>query len=101
MGQRAGGQGGAFGFTAAQDYVVITDGGLCREEVWRLPVELVRTAEFPPADLWTIPGVPIPATPQGNSAVGATTNLHGAQLRLAGVLGPDCPTPKARRMLSS
>jgi hypothetical protein len=100
-GQTAGGLGGISGFTAAGDYKLITGGGLCLQETaWNLPVDLVRTAKFPTEDLWIIPRVPVPPSAQSASRVDAATNLHGAQLRLSGIIGPNCPSPKARRMLS-
>ena len=49
------------------------------EEGWRLGVEFTRAGEFSPADLWTVPAVPIPG-PNLSSTSERYRKLHGVMI---------------------
>ena len=54
------------------------------DPVWDLTVEAVRTTNFPPEEMWTIPGIPVPK-PYQTSPLSAVTNLDGARFSLVEV----------------
>lgn len=83
------------------EFRTVIAGGLCLEEpAWRVLAEFARAKDFPPGDLWIIRGVLVPDM-KSASVAEVATNLHGAQFRLRGIVGKDCPAPPARRSIGS
>lgn len=100
MGQVIGPRGWSGGATATGDSVLVTAGVLCwNEAAWRISLEFFRAKNFPAADVWSVSAVPLPDD-DSMSSFEASTNLHGVQLRLKGIVGKNCTTPKGRRVLS-
>ncbi len=99
LGHTTGG-GGWAGMTSGEgDFSGVILGGLCtNESAWKLKVEFAREANFPSNELWTLRGVPVPED-NAASVIDAVTNLQGAALRVYGMVGKKCPTPRARRMI--
>jgi hypothetical protein len=63
-------------------------GSLGRDEAaWKARVECSRFARFPPADLWTVQGVAVPA-PGAVTSCSTKTTRHGVTLELMEIAGP-------------
>ncbi|HEX4644154.1 MAG TPA: hypothetical protein VH598_00940, partial [Verrucomicrobiae bacterium] len=62
------------------------------EPAWKLQVELSRTADFPPEELWLVKGVPVPADGE-SSEVHAKTNMYGAGLEFLSLSSPNAVVP--------
>ncbi len=56
------------------------------EPAWKLRVEFSRTNDFAPDELWTLPGIPVPATNQV-SALGGSYEVKGSQLQIVALGG--------------
>ncbi len=56
------------------------------EPAWKLRVEFSRTNDFAPDELWTLPGIPVPATNQV-SALGSSYEVKGGQLQIVALGG--------------
>lgn len=75
-----------FGFTGAL---------WLEEPAWKLKVEVSRTAHFPPAELWIVKHVPVPA-PGRISEISAHTNMYGEEIELLSLSSPNTSIEELR-----
>jgi len=62
------------------------------EPAWKLRVEVSRTTNYPPGQIWKITGVPVPQTKQLVGG-GALTNMYQAELEFLGLSAPGALLP--------
>jgi hypothetical protein len=73
---------------SALRFVAAFTGTFWQEEpAWNLKVELTRTANFLPEELWTVKGIPIQRNVGTSGVSDITTNIYGSEIALVKVGG--------------